>query len=269
MPWKCMAQVCGTLAATHANAAFAAPAHTHLFSVTTAAGTALGDPIEVGALAAVINAPSTAAVELSAAKSLVGHSEPAAGALGLMRVVSRLEKQQRAAIMHLRTLNPYVGTALEDSSTTFAAGRQQGPGITASRGAWHSGASAFAFQGTNAHAIVGSRSVALLHDDSTAGSIWRRRRFWFGPPPHQLLLRAGSTHGRVTYELAFGRAGLAYVWEHQVWQKEILGPGTGPTDLRPPRDAVGCSPKCPCPYTTPCPGSWEGAGARCCDAGGW
>lgn len=39
-------------------------------------GTALGDPIEVGALAAVLKAPT---LRLTAAKSITGHAEPAAG----------------------------------------------------------------------------------------------------------------------------------------------------------------------------------------------
>ena len=48
-------------------------------------GTPLGDPIEVGAALAVLRG-SRASVRLSAAKSRVGHAEPAAGAIGMLQV---------------------------------------------------------------------------------------------------------------------------------------------------------------------------------------
>ena len=56
-----------------------------------APGTALGDPIEVGAALAVFatKAPRGQALELSAAKTTVGHAEPAAGAAGMLRAIFR------------------------------------------------------------------------------------------------------------------------------------------------------------------------------------
>ena len=48
-------------------------------------GTPLGDPIEVGAVLAVVRGRGQP-VALSAAKSHVGHAEPAAGAVGLLQV---------------------------------------------------------------------------------------------------------------------------------------------------------------------------------------
>ena len=58
------------------------------------AGTSLGDPIEVGAAVAVFGskpgtAPRPAPLELSAAKSSLGHAEPAAGAAGILRALHR------------------------------------------------------------------------------------------------------------------------------------------------------------------------------------
>ena len=48
-------------------------------------GTPLGDPIEVGAALGVLSDSSTP-VRLTAAKSRVGHAEPAAGAIGMLQV---------------------------------------------------------------------------------------------------------------------------------------------------------------------------------------
>ncbi len=48
-------------------------------------GTPLGDPIEVGAALAVLSGSETP-VQLTAAKSRVGHAEPAAGAIGMLQV---------------------------------------------------------------------------------------------------------------------------------------------------------------------------------------
>ena len=58
------------------------------------AGTALGDPIEVGAALAVFGTKQPARqqpLELSAAKTTVGHAEPAAGAVGTLRAMFRCD----------------------------------------------------------------------------------------------------------------------------------------------------------------------------------
>ena len=52
-------------------------------------GTPLGDPIEVGAALAVLSGSRTP-VRLTAAKSRVGHAEPAAGAIGMLQVCRAL-----------------------------------------------------------------------------------------------------------------------------------------------------------------------------------
>ena len=53
-------------------------------------GTALGDPIEVGAALAVLQNIASA-IHLSAAKSRVGHAEPASGAVGMLQVRSLIQ----------------------------------------------------------------------------------------------------------------------------------------------------------------------------------
>lgn len=66
-------------------------------------GTSLGDPIEVGALAAVMVAgrPPDAPLALMAGKSLVGHSEPAAGVMGLAHAHLAVAHRASLPLLHL------------------------------------------------------------------------------------------------------------------------------------------------------------------------
>jgi acyl transferase domain-containing protein len=69
-------------------------------------GTALGDPIEVGAATEVLPGPITARtaggpLHLSAAKSRFGHAEPAAGSIGMAQAIGQLTDHCSNAIMSL------------------------------------------------------------------------------------------------------------------------------------------------------------------------
>ena len=79
-------------------------------------GTQLGDPIEVGAAAAVlVEGHNTRRVQqplaLSGSKSWVGHSEPASGMVGFAHAALALGGGLSLGISHLRHLNPYVTNA--------------------------------------------------------------------------------------------------------------------------------------------------------------
>ena len=196
------------------------------------AGTALGDPIEVGALAAIVRRSAGAAsahpaVELAAAKSLLGHAETAAGVVGMLHAAGRLQQHQRAAVLHLHSLNTYVEGILDSAGGGFAAARQAAPGLLPPAGAMNAGCSAFAFQGTNAHALLRSQPAEGAAQQAACGSSarpWQRRRFWYTPAPHQMLLRAAVIGGgssssggtSAAFEVALGRPALAFLWEHQV-----------------------------------------------------
>ena len=75
-------------------------------------GTSLGDPIEVGALHAVLVAPSRASrlapLTLSAVNSYMGHTEPAAGAVGLLHAVIGAPALSARPIAHLTASNPHL-----------------------------------------------------------------------------------------------------------------------------------------------------------------
>ena len=73
-------------------------------------GTALGDPIEVGAAFAVLQSGQGRPLELQAAKSRLLHTEPAAGAVGLANLALRMRQAGSHDTLHLRHVNPHVGS---------------------------------------------------------------------------------------------------------------------------------------------------------------
>lgn len=50
---------------------------------------------------------------MAAAKSMLGHAETGAGAVGIARAALQLQLHQQLPLTHLRLLNPYVLNALE------------------------------------------------------------------------------------------------------------------------------------------------------------
>ena len=74
--------------------------------------------LQVGAAFAVLLTPKSEGsglpLELQAAKCRVLHTEPAAGAVGLMSLVARLRGSSAPGVMiHLRGMNPYVASAFQ------------------------------------------------------------------------------------------------------------------------------------------------------------
>jgi acyl transferase domain-containing protein/acyl carrier protein len=76
-------------------------------------GTALGDPIEVGAALAVLRRGEVP-LRFSATKSRMGHAEPVAGAVGLASALAALESSRAVPSLHLRHLNPLVASLVEN-----------------------------------------------------------------------------------------------------------------------------------------------------------
>lgn len=124
-------------------------------------GTPLGDPIEMGAAAAVLAlASSPRPLLASAAKSKIGHTEAAAGVMGLIHAVGGLGAGRAPALMHLSRVNPFLEPLLAAESGDSAgatAGRRwalprQALGVPpAPSEASVTGVSSFAFQVGSAH----------------------------------------------------------------------------------------------------------------------
>ena len=183
---------------------------------THGTGTLLGDPIEAGALSAVMGRgrPADRPLLIGAVKSNLGHLEGAAGVTGVIKTVLSLHHGRLPASLHFRKPNPHID---------FTGGRLR---VVSESAEWpadghrpaRAGVSAFGFGGTNAHAVLEE---------------WRprdRRRHGAAPParsqapaptatvPHVLVVSA-----RTPDRLADAANGLAD------WL-------TGPAGLRTPLD---------------------------------
>jgi amino acid adenylation domain-containing protein len=114
-------------------------------------GTALGDPIEVKALAAVLGTGRDASSKLriGSVKTNIGHAESASGIAGVIKVVLALENEQIPAHLHFRKpspLIPWQDLPIDVCSTaaTWPRGERRR----------RAGVSAFGASGTNAHLIL-------------------------------------------------------------------------------------------------------------------
>ncbi|MEC3974370.1 SDR family NAD(P)-dependent oxidoreductase [Amycolatopsis sp. H20-H5] len=114
-------------------------------------GTPLGDPLEAGALGAVLGAGREAVRPLliGSVKSNLGHLEGAAGITGLIKVVLSLVHRRLPPSLHYRTPNPHVD--LDELGLRVVAA---GTGWPRYSGTARAGVSAFGFGGTNAHVVL-------------------------------------------------------------------------------------------------------------------
>lgn len=152
-------------------------------------GTPLGDPIEVGALAAALGDGHNKARPLliGSVKTNLGHLEAAAGIAGLMKLVLMLQHGEIPPHLHLKKLNPYIPwdeipLAVPTTLTPFPS--YQGRRIA--------GVSSFGFSGTNAHVILEAAPAA----EAPASEFER--------PLHLLTLsaRAGDSLARLAARVA-------------------------------------------------------------------
>ena len=91
----------------------------HTCVETHGTGTALGDPVEVGALQAVLGGSRLQTVQLGAAKTNVGHLEGGAGMVGLTKLASVLSCNHLPSNLHLRDLNSHISDDIEGFAVNF------------------------------------------------------------------------------------------------------------------------------------------------------
>jgi acyl transferase domain-containing protein/NADPH:quinone reductase-like Zn-dependent oxidoreductase len=121
------------------------------FVETHGTGTALGDPIEVEAIAATIGRPFPGGGRclLGSVKANLGHLEAAAGASGLVKAVLALQHQAVPPQASYHSLNPHIvlaGTRLDVPTTLTPWPAGAVPRVAA--------VSSFGIGGTNAHAVI-------------------------------------------------------------------------------------------------------------------
>ncbi len=121
------------------------------FVETHGTGTALGDPIEVQALGAVLGKrPSDQApLMIGSVKTNIGHLESAAGIAGLIKAILTLQQGMIPAHLHLQELTPHI--PWDQFSITVPTENTEWSAQDSSRFA---GVSSFGFSGTNAHIVL-------------------------------------------------------------------------------------------------------------------
>jgi len=114
-------------------------------------GTALGDPIEVAALARAFVAGTTRQgyCAIGSVKTNIGHLDVAAGMAGLIKTALMLERRTLVPSLHFETPNPEIDFAATPFYVNTAL-REWPSGATPRR----AGVSAFGIGGTNAHAVL-------------------------------------------------------------------------------------------------------------------
>ncbi|MGW5719835.1 beta-ketoacyl synthase N-terminal-like domain-containing protein [Amycolatopsis sp. NPDC003865] len=110
-------------------------------------GTPLGDPLEAGALSAVLGRPADRPLLLGSVKGNLGHLEGAAGIAGLLKVVLAMTHRRLPPSLGFREPNPHIDfTGLRVVTSPADWPRYSGTA--------RAGVSAFGFGGTNAHVVV-------------------------------------------------------------------------------------------------------------------
>ena len=132
-----------------------------------------------------------------------------------------------AAIMHLSAINPHVQTILELQASKSGGGQPSWHAPRQASGALHgtagllTGVSSFAFQGTNAHALVQAAVAAAAVPSAGADANWAHQRVWVAPPANallQLVASSGSSQRRqhAAFESFLATPRLSFLWQHVV-----------------------------------------------------
>ena len=172
-------------------------------------GTALGDPIEAGSLAAsvlldrsLVEGDETLSV--GGIKANIGHAEPAAGMTGLLKLVFGMCASAAAPNAQLHMLNPHVGDRLRSCTTCMLPTQPLGLHCGVNDEA-KGGVSSFGYAGTIVHMAV--RKLWLDNHDEA---------------PQLVPSEEGSPRG---YRLApmYRRIGFAWYSPHPLAQRRLRG----------------------------------------------
>ena len=169
---------------------------------------------------------------MAASKSWVGHAEPAAGMAGLLFAHAAATQSCAVPLLHLRAVNPYVISSLEQQQAGSASAamlpRQGGALPMAADGAQQGsvwGVSAFAFQGTNAHALLEAKPAEMatnVQSISAAMCTWQHKRQYVLPEATPLIAAASAGGTKALFLAELTASSLAFMWDHRVMGKAIF-----------------------------------------------
>ena len=192
-------------------------------------GTALGDPIEAGAVAAVFLSQrdrSDDPLIVGSLKANAGHTEPGAGLAGALKLLVQLRHSEMATNAQLRALNPHVGASLRGHTTCALSTQSAALTLGSSDG----GVSSFGYSGTIAHLVL-RRSIGKNHQLTLQSLSYERRAFPWGDAPHPFVQRRQpSSDGAVLFRSPAAGVLHALVADHVV-QGRVIFPGAGFLEL--------------------------------------
>ena len=139
-------------------------------------GTSLGDPVEVGSLAMLLQAPGRGApLVVTAVKSALGHGESASGLTSLSLLLASHQRRVAVPTLHLRSINPHVRQTLKASKAqaSWSCMRATAGAPAAAQGVCAT--SSFGFSGTNAHMLSRFEAVSAA---SQPAAVFTRTRCW-------------------------------------------------------------------------------------------
>ena len=170
-------------------------------------GTALGDPIEAGSLAAaVLVAREEAPLIVGSVKANIGHAEPAAGMTGLLKLALALCSGEAAPNAQLRAVNLHVSGVVRHTKC----GLPTHPAMLA-LASQRGGASSFGYAGTIANVLLSCASAPNVVDGRSLALplMYRRRTFMMGAA---VCPAEGATaHKAITVDVPLMQAGLTSV----------------------------------------------------------
>lgn len=133
-------------------------------------GTALGDPIEVGAIQSVFcstgetsssekNQARQQALVLGSVKSNIGHLEAAAGIAGLIKAILCLRHKKIPATLHFSEANPHIKW-----HKNVRVANELIELLNTHQDSYYAGVSSFGFSGTNAHVILEAAENSVVNN---------------------------------------------------------------------------------------------------------
>ena len=125
-------------------------------------GTAVGDPLEAGALARVLGKPRKQLLPIGSAKTNLGHLETASGMAGLLKVILSLKHKAIPASLHFNEPNPNIdfeGDKLSVVTSYTELDKTNKPYLM--------GINSFGFGGANAHAIIEEYTGEFTHNNQS------------------------------------------------------------------------------------------------------